>query len=88
MQLPAAYRSLSRPSSAPDAKAFTLRSYSLELPSPNILGSLFFELSEFLSELFVQGYILLSFAVKRLLLSPFALCFEFHLSVKLYSLYF
>ena len=31
--LPAAYRSLSRPSSAPDAKAFTLRSYSLELLS-------------------------------------------------------
>ena len=30
--LPGAYRSLSRPSSAPDAKAFTLRSYSLELP--------------------------------------------------------
>ena len=60
LQLPAAYRSLSRPSSAPDAKAFTLRSYSLELPSPNILGSLFFELSEFLSELFVQGYIALS----------------------------
>ena len=33
LQLPAAYRSLSRPSSAPDAKAFTLRSCSLELPS-------------------------------------------------------
>ena len=33
LQLPAAYRSLSRPSSAPDAKAFTLRSYSLELLS-------------------------------------------------------
>ena len=31
MQLPAAYRSLSRPSSAPDAKAFTLCSCSLEL---------------------------------------------------------
>ena len=27
LQLPAAYRSLSRPSSAPDAKAFPLRSY-------------------------------------------------------------
>ena len=34
VQLPAAYRSLSRPSSAPDAKAFTLRSFSLELPFP------------------------------------------------------
>ena len=31
LQLPAAYRSLSRPSSAPNAKAFTLCSYSLEL---------------------------------------------------------
>ena len=31
LQLPAAYRSLSRPSSAPDAKAFTLCSSSLEL---------------------------------------------------------
>ena len=31
VQLPQAYRSLSRPSSAPDAKAFPLRSYSLDL---------------------------------------------------------
>ena len=31
LQLPAAYRSLSRPSSAPDAKAFPLCSCSLEL---------------------------------------------------------
>ena len=30
--LPAAYRSLSRPSSAPDAKAFPLRSSMLDLP--------------------------------------------------------
>ena len=29
--LPAAYRSLSRPSSAPDAKAFPLRSFLLDL---------------------------------------------------------
>ena len=29
--LPAAYRSLSRPSSAPDAKAFSLRSFQLDL---------------------------------------------------------
>ena len=29
--LPVAYRSLSRPSSAPDAKAFPLRSYQLDL---------------------------------------------------------
>ena len=31
LQLPAAYRSLSRPSSAPGAKAFALCSFSLEL---------------------------------------------------------
>ena len=43
LRLPEAYRSLSRPSSAPDAKAFPLRSYQLDLaarpcwvwPSPN-----------------------------------------------------
>ena len=35
LQLPEAYRSSSRPSSAPDAKAFTLCSFQLEL-----LGSL------------------------------------------------
>ena len=46
LQLPAAYRSLSRPSSAPDAKAFTLCSYSLELPS-EFLFSCSLELLEF-----------------------------------------
>ena len=48
LQLPAAYRSLSRPSSAPDAKAFTLCSCSLELPS--------FE-SIFRSTLFSRSYL-------------------------------
>ena len=39
MQLPTAYRSLSRPSSAPDAKAFTLCSFSLEfLQTEHILS--------------------------------------------------
>ena len=32
LQLPEAFRSLSRPSSAPDAKAFPLRSFTLDLP--------------------------------------------------------
>ena len=32
LRLPVAYRSLSRPSSAPDAKAFSLCSFLLELP--------------------------------------------------------
>ena len=46
LQLPEAYRSLSRPSSAPDAKAFPLRSFMLDLVggSPRLLGS---NLSEF-----------------------------------------
>ena len=51
--LTAAYRSLSRPSSAPDAKAFTLRSFSLELP---ISIRFSHELSEFLN--FCSGFLL------------------------------
>ena len=39
VQLPVAYRSLSRPSSAPDAKAFPLRSFLLDLASS--IGSRF-----------------------------------------------
>ena len=59
LQLPTAYRSLSRPSSAPDAKAFTLRSCSLELPFVWLYDHTwfsFFELSEFLTELFRSGF--------------------------------
>ena len=37
LQLPVAYRSLSRPSSAPSAKAFSLRSFSLELSLISVL---------------------------------------------------
>ena len=48
LQLPVAYRSLSRPSSAPDAKAFTLCSCSLELPSEHFCSSLFSHLLELL----------------------------------------
>ena len=48
LQLPAAFRSLSRPSSAPDAKAFTLCSCSLELS----YQFSFLELLEFLNILF------------------------------------
>ena len=44
LQLPEAYRSLSRPSSAPDAKAFTLRSCSLELPIALSFSIIFFRL--------------------------------------------
>ena len=46
--LPEAYRSLSRPSSAPDAKAFPLRSFLLDLSlllasSRNYAGSMFWD---------------------------------------------
>ena len=88
LQLPMAYRSLSRPSSAPDAKAFTLRSCSLELLvyfpilwfSLNCLS--FFEHFSF-------RIILTLVAVKkqftRLLHFILELRFRaFHLSVKLY----
>ena len=50
--LPVAYRSLSRPSSAPDAKAFPLRSFLLDLAS-----SYWFSLSNyagFLSRFFLE----------------------------------
>ena len=39
VQLPVAYRSLSRPSSAPDAKAFPLRSFQLDLVGANVARS-------------------------------------------------
>ena len=57
LQLTTAYRSLSRPSSAPDAKAFTLRSCSLELLVYCSYTLVLFELSEFLWTFFVQDYI-------------------------------
>ena len=76
LQLPAAFRSLSRPSSAPDAKAFTLCSCSLELSLLVLI--MFLELLEFLN-IFYFG--LLIHFVKRFY--PFALESFFHLSVKL-----
>ena len=76
LQLPAAFRSLSRPSSAPDAKAFTLCSFSLELPA-------FLQCSVLFSELLEFRQILLGFlAVQR-----FSLC-TIHLSVKLFLPFF
>ena len=44
MQLTAAYRSLSRPSSAPNAKAFSIYSSSLELPLVNLHFRVWFTL--------------------------------------------
>ena len=48
MQLPAAFRSLSRPSSAPDAKAFSLCSSSFERPFASLcLSFVFYNCSSF-----------------------------------------
>ena len=68
LQLPVAYRSLSRPSSAPDAKAFTLCSLSLELSLDQFTWSCcsLFELLEFHKQIFIGIHI----AVKRFILSP------------------
>ena len=71
LQLPAAYRSLSRPSSAPDAKAFTLCSFLLELP---IRFSHFLELLEFQN---------MGFIFSHLKGFPFSALFVFHHTVKL-----
>ena len=56
LQLPEAYRSLSRPSSAPDAKAFPLRSFTLDLlfgalRAPLQLGQTLRDLVQFLGSL-------------------------------------
>ena len=54
LQLPTAYRSLSRPSSALDAKAFTLCSFLLELP---ISVLTFLELLEFQNMGFIFSHL-------------------------------
>ena len=72
LQLPAAYRSLSRPSSAPDAKAFTLCSLLLEL-----LSFAFFCLS-FANNLFTMKKLFPSLLSQRVLfVSWFAYSFEY-----------
>ena len=51
MQLPEAFRSLSRPSSAPDAKAFPLRSSSLDLVDRNFPSFAFSSCLRFIQKL-------------------------------------
>ena len=80
LQLPAAYRSLSRPSSALDAKAFTLCSSSLEL-SFCFSALVLFVLLELL-EFHKQIILVVNSSVKRFY--PFALESFFHLAGKLY----
>ena len=72
LQLTAAFRSLSRPSSAPDAKAFTLCSCSLELFAKfPLLFSRSLELLEFLKQINVS--VIVNSFVKRFY--PFAWIF-------------
>ena len=59
LQLPAAFRSLSRPSSAPDAKAFTLCSSSLELLITVL--AIMLELLEFHKQIWIFREKVLSF---------------------------
>ena len=47
LQLPAAFRSLSRPSSAPDAKAFSMCSSSLDLVTARLFAHLLTQISHF-----------------------------------------
>ena len=49
VRLPEAYRSLSRPSSVPDAKAFPLRSYQLDLVGANCAHSVSGSAENFIS---------------------------------------
>ena len=77
--LPGAYRSLSRPSSAPDAKAFPLRSFSLNLlVLKNYAGSIrFFSSVEIVTHVFHNCF-------KLYLLLPclsFALCSVFNVQM-------
>ncbi len=58
MQLPAAFRSLSRPSSAPDAKASSVRSYSLNLRDTFVSPFLALMFS-FLQDYFLRFFIVL-----------------------------
>ena len=79
LQLPAAYRSLSRPSSAPDAKAFPLCSYSLELSIDlTVYLAVLLNCLSFINK-FLSGSIL-----QLKVLSFATLLNHFHLAVKLY----
>ena len=73
LQLTAAFRSLSRPSSAPDAKAFTLCSCSLELSFAS--SSLYFELLEFHKTNNFDFGFLVTLSEKVLSFSLFVSCF-------------
>ena len=76
LQLPAAYRSLSRPSSAPDAKAFTMCSYSLELSIKSFDLCCSLELLEFHKQIFIGIHIAVKGFILLLALNRFPPCGE------------
>ena len=81
LQLPAAYRSLSRPSSAPNAKAFSICSSSLELPyvlSP--IGLNITVLSSLSLELLCVSYFAVTWS-RLIFYPPLAKLFRFTLFV-------
>ncbi len=64
VQLPQAYRSLSRPSSAPDAKAFPLRSFQLDLVRSKSPRSSWFYCSRIMQALYGRSFWLIALPFK------------------------
>ena len=100
LQLPAAYRSLSRPSSAPNAKAFSICSSSLELPYV-LIHRIKHNCSQFFIAWIAVCFILCSYLeqidfffppLAKLFVLPFSLTkkpdFEFFIDFFVFSLYF
>ena len=85
LQLPAAYRSLSRPSSAPDAKAFTLCSFSLELPlfSLSCLSShiIYFTMKKHFHTFYFLGFAYLSICGQIVVFHDFRKDLDFLISI-------
>ena len=65
LQLPAAFRSLSRPSSAPNAKAFSICSSSLELPSVYYLHNIGCSLLAWIAVIILYSYLSFWFRISR-----------------------
>ena len=78
VQLPEAYRSLSRPSSAPDAKAFPLRSFQLDLFE--IFGSHIVELCRQFTEVLYRNCYPHLYDVPQLKQITFC-CLAYHFSL-------
>ena len=92
LQLPAAYRSLSRLSSAPDAKAFTLCSCSLELFYEDLsifmVHSILSRIAESRFTVFLEFKLAYHRVIGKIVsLLPFSILGKtFNLSIKIFSL--